>query len=265
MRTTKVQPRTKLLLATLSVATLLSTHAVAQDLITFSTPTGVTGDTSILNLGTEDLGVYFTTTGAGAGTETINGISLAESDGLNNAPSQTYTSGLYSISLAGGNATGTTAYSGFGSGAAPYSTLSAGLQTILKGGAYEYENGLGTVTLTGLTAGTAYKFELLVNDSRGGEAGRTETLSDTSATPKTSGTVAFNAQGAEGGVGDYVTGSFTSTGTTETFDINSTINDDQINAFELATAVPEPSTWALLGVSCVGLVIFLRRRSSILN
>jgi hypothetical protein len=118
------------------------------------------------------------------------------------------------------------------------------------------------VTLSGLTIGTAYEIEVWVNDSRGTVGPyRTETLSGT-----TPATLDFNT-GTEGGVGQYVIGTFTAGAPTESFAITGVDccgatfpnTASQINGIEVLT--PEPSTMTLLGLGVLALAFLGRRQS----
>lgn len=115
----------------------------------------------------------------------------------------------------------------------------------------------GTISLSGLTAGHSYRIQALVYDGRSDQNGRTVEFDGVDQ--------GQYANGISGnwGPGLLVTGTFTADTTTQDFDIE-VFNADtssagaQINALLVhTTAVPEPSSLALLGL---GGIAFLRRR-----
>lgn len=66
------------------------------------------------------------------------------------------------------------------------------------------------------------------------------------------------------GVGEYVIGTFTATGTTEVIDITAG-SVPQINAFEvrdITAAAPEPTSVALIGLGALVLLFVNRRRTA---
>ena len=186
----------------------------------------------------------------GGGATTVNGVnfqSLAASNGAS--------SGIFTISgffFGGANTS---------SAAAPFSSLAAGYQALL--GTAAAVGGTMTLTMSGLTLGHNYQFQAWVNDSRNQTppgftfkvnvaAGNNVTLD-----PNTS----LN----DGGLGQFVIGSFLADGTSQqvTFE-NSEVAI--INGFQLrdqiaaAPQVPEPGSFALLGLGIAGL--FVSRRVS---
>jgi hypothetical protein len=67
--------------------------------------------------------------------------------------------------------------------------------------------------------------------------------------------------------GQYALGTFTATGTTETFGyaVGAADNHAIINAVSVfdtssSSAAPEPSTYALLGAGLLGLIVLVRRK-----
>lgn len=118
----------------------------------------------------------------------------------------------------------------------------------------------GTVSLTGLTDGHTYRIQALVYDGRGTATitGRTVEFDGID-----QGTYANGVTGVTWGDGLLVTGTFTAIGTTQDFTIEAfdgtTSKGAQLNALTVyTTAVPEPSSAALLGLG--GLALILRRR-----
>jgi hypothetical protein len=147
---------------------------------------------------------------------TVNGIAFTGTSSVNAGAN-------VSISGLGNN------YTGFSSGSAPFSNLSAVYQSVLKGGEYANGNVTVTVTLKNLTSGHVYAVQIWVSDPRasGGEAGRTENAIGTNQV-----TLAYNVPPTPGGVGEYSIGVFTATATSQTFTLlsNGSSGSTQLNA-----------------------------------
>jgi alpha-1,3-glucanase-like protein/carbohydrate binding protein with CBM6 domain len=193
-------------MAAVALATLTSSVTVNAQNITWGSATGITGDANLVTSGTY-VDAFLTntskTTSLTADGVTFNpATSSSNTSGTDGKISFTVTSGTnlpYST-----NAFPT---------ASPSSTAFAALMN--SGGTYENGGtGAGTVTLSGLISGHTYAVQVFnyIND---GDAGLTK-LSGT--TPVT----LSNAPGAGGSGtnGEYATGTFTATGTTETFNWN---------------------------------------------
>ena len=165
--------------------------------ITWGTPTTISGDTDVTNSGTA---LY-----AYAGTPaTVNGVSFA-------AVSNGSTWGNVSFTSFGGfNAV-------FGSPAAPFGALSTAYSNVLTTAAWGSGTS-GTVTLNGLISGHAYTVQIWVDDSRGGYQSRYESVTSSGGNTVTL-HFAPNSNSA-GAVGQYVVGTFTASGTSQTFTIN---------------------------------------------
>ena len=119
----------------------------------------------------------------------------------------------------------------------------------------------GTVSLTGLTNGYTYRIQALVYDGRGTSVGRSVQFDS-----QNMGTFANGTVNVDWGAGLLVTGTFTATGTTQDFttaifldNTYATNKGQNLNALTVyTTAVPEPSSTALLGLG--GLALIMRRR-----
>jgi len=120
-------------------------------------------------------------------------------------------------------------YSGFGSAAAPFADLSTAYNKILNGGAYSGASAC-TITLNTLTSGHSYLVQIWVDDSRGccGQ-NRTETVTSTGGNTVA---LSYNLPGGEGGVGQYVIGSFVASGTSQAFTLTGNAST-QINALQV--------------------------------
>lgn len=122
-----------------------------------------------------------------------------------------------------------------------------------------------TFTVSGLTLGHNYEAQFFVNDSRLQGISRAETITGGS-------TLNFNSTNADGGVGQYAVGLFSSgTSSQATFTVTGTpgTGTTQANAIQIRdlgpVPVPEPSAWAVLGLGGLllgGLTVRARRRGA---
>ena len=157
-----------------------------------------------------------------------------------------------SINFAAGTTTFTGTFNGFHDTNVPSPDLS-------RDGTYGTDGSSNTVTLTGLTNGYTYRVQALVYDGRGdpGIPGRTVEFDGID-----QGQYANGVSGTTWGDGLLVTGTFVADGTTQDFTIEAfdgaTSKGGQLNALLVhQTAVPEPSSLALLSLGALAL---LRRR-----
>lgn len=149
---------------------------------------------------------------------------------------------------------------------------------LLQGGSFN----INSVTLGSLVPNTIYEIQIFSHDGRSSRANAAAAFGD--ANGGISGGVDLNNDGTNittgpspGGTGDYIIGTFTATGTTNTFDVlgDGNITDNggvpnyatgisqaAINAIQLraiGVAVPEPSSLSLLGLMGVGMIVRRRR------
>ncbi len=118
------------------------------------------------------------------------------------------------------------------------------------------------LTLGGLTSGQAYIVQFWVNDPRVAIGLLSETITSGG---NTSGTVDANTTNVDGGVGQFVIGSFTASSSAQEFLFARNDNagpgpGQEISGFQLR-AVPEPTTVAML-VGAAGLLCLRRRMRS---
>jgi hypothetical protein len=149
----------------------------------------------------------------------------------------------------------------FGSSSAPYSGLSTDYKAILGSGAYADLPASITVTLGGLTSGQDYLVQWWTNNASNAAilgAGFT----NTTATAINSVTLDANTTNAVGGLGQFAIGTFTASGTSQTFLLSETSGgfNPLINALQVR-AVPEPSMTVLVGTAAVSVLLAWRRRS----
>ena len=220
----------------------------AKASIVWSTPTTIAATSDVLSSGTVVDAYDFGTTGLLGST--VNGVSF--SPFITNGSATTV--GNVTLSDSGG------VNNAFGSASAPFSNLPAAYQTILASSSYTLAGGL-TVTLGGLSSGQSYEAKFWVNDSRNGiGTARQETITDSGVV---SGTLLFDT-GTEGGLGQFVVGTFTASGPTEQFLILGSVVS-QINAFEVvqtstSSAAPEPSSIVLFGSAALFVGLAARYR-----
>ena len=217
--------------------------------ITWGAPTTISGDVDVSTDGT--LVAAKNTT---SGSPTINGVpftSLGESD-----PTFALSSpGIISFSNVA-----------FGSALPPFASLSADYRSLLVGAQVTQTPPTApppmTVTISGLSIGRLYQFQWWVNDSRDtGDFDRT-----TMATAGNSVTLEHNVANIEGGVGQFVLGTFTADAATQAILLQGAgtgpnVGSTQINVLQLRDLViPEPASALQLGCGIFGLVGYGRHR-----
>jgi hypothetical protein len=228
-----------------SIALCLSFSAAQAQI--FSTG-AITGDSSIENVGTV---VYAFAIGAGTSPE-INGVTFSAINPL------TTTSPDFSLNS-------TAVIDGTGGGNLPDGTdgnYSTQLQALVAQG---QSLGSSTLVLNGLTQGQTYSVELVFDSNQ--KDARSQSVQDTtvggndavSGTIVTGGDQGYPTQnpnpdptGAE-----YITDTFTALGTSET--LVGQGGNSQLSGF-VVEAVPEPGTWAMMGLGAVGLLFLARRK-----
>lgn len=158
------------------------------------------------------------------------------------------------------------AYNTFGSGSAPFSGLSSSYQSMLGSGVYADQANTITVSLNGLTSGENYRLQWWTNDSAKLSPFFGGSFTSTTATAGNAVTLDANVTNLVGGLGQFAIGTFTASGTTQTFALTEP-SDYQplINGLQLrAVTVPEPSTVAFgaVGVGLAALIGWRRRMAA---
>jgi hypothetical protein len=221
-------------MALLSLGFLMAAARLQGAAITWAPATDIAGDSDVLNTGTP---VYaYSWSGI---TSTVNGVRFTGSAGTN-----------------GGNNVLAPAFSNYGpayftSKAKPFSALSTAYSNILIGADYVVRLPV-PVTLENLTIGRDYAVQVWVNDPRGPENARSETI--TSAGGNTN-TLRFSINATNtspGGPGQFTIGYFTADTTNQTFTLNGGTNVTQMNALQLrdvtsgsGTTIRAGQTWTL--------------------
>ena len=230
-------------------ALAMNAPATMASVITWGSPTDVSGDANVSTAGTL-VSAYSFTADSTPPSPVVNGVTFT---GLSAANSNT------SVTFSGDTIASSGGMASFGSFGAP-SGFSSAYQTLLTSAYYSKASADPlTLTLNNLTPGTNYQFEVWANDARSLAAGRTETVSGS---PSDSVTLAYHTGTL--GAGQFVLGTFTgdSTGSQVITLAGIGSTGPQINAFQLreSVPVPEPASLGLLAVGGLGLLLLGKRR-----
>ncbi|MEP6809609.1 MAG: PEP-CTERM sorting domain-containing protein [Chthoniobacterales bacterium] len=212
------------------------------------------GTTDVSTLGTLFGAANNGTTGVSA--VTINGVVF--NPFVTDGSAASVTSGNFRLS-SGPNIGGSNFGYGGGPSGSPFGSLSAPYQNLLFS-ASAVSNAPLTLTISGLTNGQLYLVQLWASFSDPGFfPGVSEDVSGGNPT-----TLQYNTTfPASGGVGQFVTGTFTASGTTQSIALTGLGPPMQqlslLNAFQVR-AIPEPSTWAMMTAGLALLVASIRFR-----
>ena len=191
----------------------LAVPAALRAQIVWGSPVVISGDADALTNGLTLCAFDWKNT-----TATVNGITFTGTSSTSSAGTN--------VVLGGFSAD----YTGYGSASSPFGALSAAYQNVLGGGVY-VNGATATVTLINLIAGHQYAVQVWVNDSRGPENGRTETVIGGGNMPTLDYSSASGT--SPGGVGQYAIGVFTATDTSQPFTLTGSAST-QLNALLLA-------------------------------
>jgi hypothetical protein len=224
-----------------------TTHAAA---VTWSAPTNISGDSDVITTGTlvsaRNLSQFQL-------TSTVNGVFFDIFPVPNGA--NAIIVGLPGVANFG-NFDLESSDTNYGSTSAPFTGLSPSYQTILGSGAGSSSGSTLTLTLLGLTNGSPYLVQLWSNDSGMAYGG----LNSTTASATNSVILDENVSDTVGGLGQWVSGTFIATGTSQVISLSGL--RPELNAFQVRL-VPEPGTLTLLvvgGLAFSGLTAVRRLR-----
>lgn len=221
-----------------------TTHAAT---VTWSAPTNISGDTDVITTGTLVTALNFSQTQLAT---TVNGVLFAPFAVTNGG------NGIFGLPnvVSFGFSNMESSDTAYGSTTTPFSLLSTSYQTLLSSGAGSSTGPSLNLTLLGLTSGTPYLFQWWSNDSGLSYGG----VNSTTASATNSVTLDENTTNTVGGMGQWASGTFTASGTSQSITLSGA--RPEINAFQLRT-IPEPSTFVLgiAGLTGLGLVTLRKK------
>lgn len=192
---------------------LAAMHPAAAQFVTFGAAQTIAGISDVSTTGT--LVDAYDFSGSSA---TVNGVLFS---------SMAFASGAGHLTVSGADSE--YGYFGTGGSSTTYGSLDSSYRNLLTNGLYVNSSNPFSLTESGLTAGHHYQVQYFVNDSRSLASGRTETVTSIGSNNQT---LKYNSTGADGGVGQYVDGTFTATtGGTVTLTAAST-SSAQINGLQ---------------------------------
>ena len=203
-------------MALLNLGFLTAAATLQGAAITWGPATDIAGDSDVLNAGT----LVYAYAWSGIAS-TVNGVSFTGSEGIN-----------------GGNNVLAPAFFDYGPGyftssATPFSALSTAYSNILIGADYVSLEPV-PVTLENLTIGRRYAVQVWVNDPRGPENARSETITSAGGNTNTLGFSSNATNTHPGGSGQYTVGTFTADATNQIFTLNGGASGvTQMNALQL--------------------------------
>jgi len=237
---------TGLLAVAAALALTTTTHAAA---VTWSAPSNISGDSDVITTGTlvsaRNLSQFQL-------ASTVNGVLFDIFPVPNGANAIVGLPGVANFGIFDLESSDTN----YGSTSAPFTGLSPSYQTLLGSGAGSSSGSTLSLTLLGLTNGSPYLVQLWSNDSGMAYGG----LNSTTASATNSVTLDENVTDTVGGLGQWVSGTFIATGTSQVISLSGL--RPELNAFQVRL-VPEPGTLTLLAlgsIACGGLAIMRRRR-----
>ncbi|MFM8783697.1 MAG: hypothetical protein ACKOFI_00695 [Phycisphaerales bacterium] len=242
--------------ATLTLALAATAGAAPPPAITWGSATNMSGDSDVSTSGTLK---YAYNVGA-------SGVSSVSDNGVTFAPyafpallsfTNTVTSGGVSFVESDG-----TLWSNNSQGTASGAGLSADYKSMLSSIGGATNPGTITVTLGNLASGTQYQLQVWVNNSSNGSVPNTG--DPISSVILGSGanqvTLDANTTNSAGGVGQFVLGTFTASGSSQTFTLNGSGGMPVINAFQLRDLTPIPGPGGAALAAIIGAMLPAGRR-----
>jgi len=239
-----------LVVAAACVATLALPNAHAAS-IAWGTPQTISGDSDVSGLGSLVYAYNVGPSPAVSSTVSIGGVAFQPFPIINFPATNSFTFGNVTISESPGLVYGYDVSNSSGS----YGALSPSYRALLNGGGGAGYPDTVTVSLAGLSAGQQYLFQWWASN-----AANIPQISSVTAAATNSITLDSNLIDAAGGLGQFVTGTFTADGATQDITFTGAATSPLINAFQIR-AVPEPATciMALAGIACGGFSMWRRK------
>ena len=244
------------MLITAFVALALTPVNAEPPEIVWGSPQTVSGDSDVDTTGSLVYAFTFGGTSAPPST-TVNGVTFSPFRIPGGIVTST-TVGNVTLTESPGNLFGLNT---FGSASAPFSGLSSNYQSLLGTGAYADQPTSITVSLNGLTSGQDYLLQWWTNNSSNNGPVFGGSFTNTTATAVNAVTLDANTTNLVGGLGQFAIGTFTASGTVQTFLLSETSGgfNPLINALQVR-AVPEPATTALAAAAAAAGWLVWRRR-----
>lgn len=249
-----------MLVCVLAIGAIFAVSQVqAETIINWGTPTNISGDSDVVTANSSFERAYNFVDTPHSTSTTVNGVlfsafNVAVRPSGSYSPDYDITWGNTNLKVVTADNTarfeGTTNLNAYAV-STPFGGLSSEYQTLLKSNVAMYPGGASPVlTLGGLTDGQQYLFQVWVNDSRH-YANATKLVTGASTV-----TLDTNTTDATGGVGQYVTGTFTASGNSQSITLDKNVAI-YLCGFQLRTiTIPEPSTVMLLATGLVGLLAY---------
>lgn len=253
-------------LAITALAICQTGNVKALDIVTWGTAQNILGDSDVVTDGTLKYAYNFGS--SGVTSTTVNGVTFAAGAFPTNLSTNTTTIGSVGFSENQGSLY---SFNTLGTGSGAFSGLSAAYQALLSTAGTSNQPNTLSLTLNGLTAGQSYKIQWWLNNSSlQVDTSNGFAFMSTSATAGNAITLSANVGAASGNLGQFVTGTFTASGSSAVIALNGVgsynllNNRPMINALQLrdVTPVPEPGTYALGAIASVVIAGLNRRRKS---
>lgn len=180
---------------------------------------------------------------------TLNGVFFGFASFTDNTASASFGSneGLLLIEAgAGAGGLRIDAVGTYGTVSEPYNSLGLNYKKLLDNSVYrDSSDRIMNLTFQNLNIGDRYEVQFWANNSLAAGSGENTILTDGSANAVT---LDQNSTDAEGGIGQFVIGTFTATMTTEAITASTTGFSTSISAFQIRNlgTVPEPSSYAAI-------------------